>query len=114
MKTLIFALITLTATLSLATAATTDTTTDLIVEGVHCAACTKMISKKVCADAKLAESFESCGVTVVDSKKQLGKISLRLKEGKTIDTAALDTALKAAGDNFKFQAPATAAPATKK
>lgn len=103
MKTLIFALITLTATLSLATAATTETTTDLIVEGVHCAACTKMISKKVCADAKLSENFESCGVTVVDSKKQLGKISLRLKEGKTLDTAALDAAVKSAGDNFKVQ-----------
>lgn len=99
MKMLISALITLTATLSLATA----TTTDLIVEGVHCAACTKMISKKVCADAKLSENFESCGVTVVDSKKQLGKISLRLKEGKTLDTAAIDTAVKAAGDNFKVQ-----------
>jgi len=113
MKTLIFALITLTATLSLATAATTETTTDLIVEGVHCTACTKMISKKVCADPKLSENFESCGVTVVDSKKQLGKISLRLKEGKTLDTAALDTAVKSAGDNFKVQIP-TAAPATKK
>lgn len=101
MKTLIIALITLTATLSLATAATTD----LIVEGVHCAACTKMISKKVCADSKLAENFESCGVTVVDSKKQLGKISLRLKEGKTLDTAALDAAVKSAGDNFKVQTP---------
>lgn len=107
MKKLIFTLITLTATLSLATAATTETTTDLIVEGVHCAACTKMISKKVCADAKLSENFESCGVTVVDSKKQLGKISLRLKEGKTLDTAAIDTAVKAAGDNFKVQIPAT-------
>ena len=103
MKTLIFALITLTATLSLATAATTD----LIVEGVHCAACTKMISKKVCADSKLSENFESCGVTVVDSKKQLGKISLRLKEGKTLDTAAIETAVKTAGDNYKVQLPAT-------
>lgn len=104
MKMLVFTLITLTATLSLATAAPAEST-DLIVEGVHCAACTKMISKKVCADAKLSESFESCGVTVVDSKKQLGKISLRLKEGKTLDTAALTTAVKAAGDNFKVQTP---------
>lgn len=103
MKKLIFALISLTATLSLATAAKSDATTDLMVEGVHCAACTKMISKKVCADPKLAENFESCGVTVVDSKKQIGKISLRLKEGKTLDTAALDAAVKSAGDNYKVQ-----------
>ncbi len=101
MKTLIIALITLTATLSPAA----DATTDLIVEGVHCAACTKMISKKVCADAKLSENFESCGVTVIDSKKQLGKISLRLKEGKTLDTVALDAAVKSAGDNYKVQLP---------
>ena len=103
MKKLIFALISLTATMALATAAKSDATTDLLVEGVHCAACTKMISKKVCADAKLSEDFESCGVTVVDSKKQIGKISLRLKEGKTLDQAALDAAVKSAGDNYKVQ-----------
>lgn len=106
MKKLIFTLITLTATLALSAPATTDST-DLMVEGVHCAACTKMISKKVCADTKLSESFESCGVTMVDSKKQLGKISVKMKEGKTLDTAALDTAVKAAGDNFKVQLPET-------
>ena len=105
MKTLILALISLTATVALATAAKTDTTTDLIVEGVHCAGCTKMISKKVCGDEKLAETFESCGVTVVDAKKKIGKLSLRLKEGKTLDTAAIATAVKAAGDNYTLQLP---------
>lgn len=104
MKKLIFTLISLTATMALATAAKSDSTTDLMVEGVHCAACTKMISKNVCADAKLAESFESCGVTVVDSKKQIGKISVRLKEGKTLDQAAITTAVKAAGD-YKVEFP---------
>ncbi|MES2803576.1 MAG: hypothetical protein V4654_13870 [Bdellovibrionota bacterium] len=107
MKKLIFTLITLTATLSLATTATTQDTTDLMVEGVHCATCTKMISKKVCADAKLSENFESCGVTVVDSKKQIGKISLRLKEGKTLDTAAIDAAVKSAGDKYIVKFPET-------
>lgn len=107
MKKLVFALISLTATMALATAAKSGATTDLMVEGVHCAGCTKMISQKVCADAKLSENFESCGVTVVDSKKQIGKISLRLKEGKTLDTAALSTAVKAAGENFKVQLPET-------
>lgn len=104
MKKLIFTLISLTATMALATAAKSDATTDLMVEGVHCAACTKMISKTVCADTKLAESFETCGVTVVDGKKQLGKISVRLKEGKTLDQAAITTAVQSAGD-YKVQFP---------
>lgn len=107
MKKLIFSLITLTATFALATSAPKDSTTDLMVEGVHCAGCTKMISKAVCADSKLAESFESCGVTVVDSKKQIGKISLRLKEGKTLDTAAIGAAVKTVGDTYKLQTPET-------
>ena len=34
------------------------------------------------------------------------KISLRLKEGKTLDTAALNTAVAAAGPQFKIQIPA--------
>jgi hypothetical protein len=105
MKALIFTLISLTATLAIATAAK-DTSTEFLVEGVHCSSCTKMISKKVCADEKLAASFDSCGVTVVDEKKQIGKISLRLKEGKTLDTAALNTAIAAAGPQFKIQIPA--------
>ncbi|AZZ36266.1 hypothetical protein CIK05_05500 [Bdellovibrio sp. qaytius] len=112
MKKLIFSLITLTAAFALATAAPAETT-DLIVEGVHCTGCTKMISKKVCADPKLSESFESCGVTVVDAKKQIGKISLRLKEGKTLDTVAIAAAVKTAGDNYTLQAPA-AKPEVKK
>lgn len=103
MKKLIFAFISLTATIAMAIEPKSTDTTDLIVEGVHCAACTKMISKKVCADPKLSENFESCGVTVVDSKKQLGKISLRLKAGKSLDAAALDAAVKSAGDNYKVQ-----------
>lgn len=106
MKMHIFALISLTATMALATPAKTDTTTtDLIVEGVHCSGCTKIISKKVCGDEKLAANFESCGVTVVDSKKQIGKISLRLKEGKTLDSAGIETAVKSAGDEYKVKFP---------
>lgn len=99
MKKLIIALISLTATY--ATATPTETT-DLMIEGVHCAGCTKSISKKVCADEKLSQNFESCGVTVVDAKKKLGKISLRLKEGKTLDTEAVSTAIKNAGENYKL------------
>lgn len=104
MKMLIFALMTLATTLSIATAASSEST-DLLVEGVHCAGCTKMISKKVCADPKLSESFESCGVTLVDSEKQIGKISLRLKDGKTLDTVALDEAVKSAGDKYVVKFP---------
>lgn len=115
MKMHIFAVISLTATMALATPAKTDTaTTDLIVEGVHCSGCTKMISKKVCGDEKLAADFESCGVTVVDSKKQIGKITLRLKEGKTLNTAAIDTAVKSAGDKYKLQAPVSTPETTEK
>lgn len=105
MKALITALISLTATYALGTPATNTDTTDLIVEGVHCAGCTKSISKKVCADEKLSQNFDSCGVTVVDAKKKIGKISLRLKDGKTLDTAALTTAVKSAGDDYKLVAP---------
>lgn len=105
MKKLIIALITLTAALSFAEATKDTTTTDLIVEGVHCSGCTKMISKKVCGDEKLAQDFESCGVTLVDAKKQIGKISIKLKDGKTLDTAAIDAAVKTAGDKYVLQLP---------
>lgn len=107
MKTLLFSIMTLTTALTLTHAAAGSDTTDLLVEGVHCAGCTKMISKAVCADSKLSDSFESCGVTVVDSKKQIGKISLRLKDGKSLDTAAINTAIKTLGDSYKLQNPDT-------
>lgn len=102
MKALILTLISLTTTLAMATVAK-DTTTEFLVENVHCSSCTKMISKTVCADEKLAANFESCGVTVVDEKNQIGKITLRLKEGKTLDMAALDKAVTAAGPKFKLK-----------
>jgi hypothetical protein len=104
MKLLIFLLISLTQTLVLGSAKS-DATTDLLIDGVHCSGCTKMISKKVCGDKTLAESFETCGVTVVDKEKQIGKISVRLKEGKTLDTAAIDAAVKSAGEKYKLQTP---------
>lgn len=103
MKALIFAFISLTAHFAVATSAENKATTDLIVEGVHCSSCTKMLSRKVCADKVLAESFETCGVTVLDAQKQLGKISLRAKEGKTLDIKALEAAVKSTGKKLQTE-----------
>lgn len=81
-------------------------TTDITVEGMHCSGCKKMISKKVCDDKDLAAKFESCKVELVDAKKQIGKISVTMKKDQTLDLAAVETAVKAAGEDYKVVKPA--------
>ena len=80
--------------------AVADTTT-LTVEGMHCGGCKKMISEKVCEDAALKPSFESCKVSITDSKKQTGKIEIVTKKDAKLDLAKIKEGVKAAGDDYK-------------
>jgi len=83
----------------------TDTTTDITVEGMHCGGCKKMITKNVCDNKELSEQFETCTVNLVDTKKQIGKISVKMKPGQTLDLSKVEAAVKKAGDDYKVIKP---------
>ncbi|MFN3697876.1 MAG: hypothetical protein ACK4VO_10595 [Pseudobdellovibrio sp.] len=85
-------------------AVATDTT-DITIEGMHCSGCKKMITKTVCEDKDLSANFESCSVSLVDTKKQIGKITVKTKDGKAIDYTKIETAVKKAGDDYKVVKP---------
>lgn len=78
---------------------------DITVEGMHCSACKKMITKTVCEDKDLKAQFESCKVELVDAKKQIGKISVKTKNNMPIDYKAIEAAVKNAGDDYKVLPP---------
>ena len=78
---------------------------DITVEGMHCSACKKMITKTVCEDAALKTQFESCKVELTDAKKQIGLISVKTKNNTPIDYKAIETAVKKAGDDYKVITP---------
>jgi len=91
--------------LSLNSFAVATDTTDIAVEGMHCSGCKKMITKTVCEDKDLSASFESCAVNLVDAKKQVGKITVKMKDGKAIDYTKIEAAVKKAGDDYKVVKP---------
>lgn len=80
-------------------------TTDIAIEGMHCSGCKKMITKTVCEDKDLSANFESCSVNLVDAKKQVGKITVKMKDGKAIDYTKIEAAVKKAGDDYKVIKP---------
>jgi copper chaperone CopZ len=61
------------------------------VEGMHCEACAKGISKKVCA----ANEYEKCEVEV-------GKMTVVSKAGQKLDPAKIQADLEKAGSKFKI------------
>lgn len=99
-------LITLTSFL-LCLSAQAETAT-LSIEGMHCGGCKKIVTKKICENAELATSFESCEISALDTKKQIGTLTVSLKKGSKLDTDKIEKLLSEAGD-YKITKPATAA-----
>ncbi len=83
--------------LSITAAAETATFT---VEGMHCGGCKKMVTKAVCNDTKISAMLSECKVTV-DEKTKIGTVILKSKETSKIDTAAIETAITSAGEDYK-------------
>ncbi len=73
-------------------------TATLTIEGMHCGACKKMITKKVCGDAVLAAQFESCEFAAFDAKKQIGTLVIKYKPNVKADLVLVETNIQAAGD----------------
>lgn len=73
-------------------------TATLTVEGMHCGGCKKMVTKAVCEDAALASDFQSCEVTNVDTKTQIGTLVINYKKDATVDIDSVEKAIKTAGD----------------
>ena len=90
-------------------------TATLTVDGMHCSGCKKMVAKAVCKDAKIAETLETCDVTV-NEKIEQGTVVLKAKDSKTIDMAAVEAAIAGAGEYkiSKKDIKAEAAPAEAK
>lgn len=72
-------------------------TATLTVDGMHCSGCRKMVTKAVCKDAKIAETLETCDVSV-NEKIEQGTVVLKAKDSKTIDMAAVEAAITGAGE----------------
>jgi hypothetical protein len=76
-------------------------TTTMEIAGMHCGGCQKMVTKAVCADAKISATVSECKVTV-DTEKQIGTLVLKSKEQKTIDLVAVEKAIQSAGEDYKI------------
>ena len=85
--------------LVLSTGAFAETTT-LKVEGMHCKACKKSVTSKVCNSEEISLNLEKCTVEF-NAKTKIGTVTLVSKENKKIDVAAVETAITAAGSDFK-------------
>lgn len=73
-------------------------TATLTIEGMHCGGCKKMVTKAVCEDAALAPNFESCEITNLDTKTQIGTMVINYKKDATIDIDSVEKAIHTAGD----------------
>ena len=85
--------------LSSATFAFAETTT-LKVEGMHCAACKKSVTSKVCNSEEISLNLEKCTVEF-NAKTKIGTVTLISKENKKIDLSAIETAITDASADFK-------------
>ena len=73
-------------------------TATLTIEGMHCGGCKKMVTKSVCEDKTLSQAFESCEVTNLDTKKQIGTMVIKYKKEATVDLDGVEKAIHTAGD----------------
>lgn len=76
-------------------------TAQLTIEGMHCGGCKQIVTKKVCEDAALAPSFESCEVTNLDTKKQVGTLMIKYKKDAKVDVEGIEKAVHVAGEDYK-------------
>ncbi len=91
-----FAIVTM--ALSITSFAETATFT---VEGMHCGGCKKMVTKAVCNDTKISATLSDCKLTL-DEKTKIGTVILKSKDSVVIDTVAVETAIKSAGEDYKI------------
>lgn len=64
------------------------------VKGMHCEACTEMVTGKVCGEGQ----YSQCEVKILDAKKELGQVHLITKDEKSkVDEAKVSAAVKDAG-----------------
>ena len=73
-------------------------TATLTIEGMHCGGCKNMITKAVCGDAALSSQFDSCEVTNLDTKSQIGTMVIKYKKDVNVDLDNVEKAIKTAGD----------------
>ncbi len=85
-----------------AEAKTETKTTEWTIEGMHCSSCKKMVQAKVCKNKDLAEQFSKCEVEVIDEKKEIGKITLQMKDGSQPNFETINKAVSSAG-KYKLQ-----------
>jgi hypothetical protein len=94
MKALILAL-------SLVSSVAMAETAKISIEGMHCAGCKEMITKKVCDDAAIKKTAESCEVKVTNADKQTGEITITTKGEEKVDVDAVKRQLAATGEGYK-------------
>ncbi len=80
------------------TAVSDSQTATLTIEGMHCGGCKKMITKSVCEDKALSSNFESCEITNLDTKKQIGTMVIKYKKDAPVDLDGVEKAIHTAGD----------------
>lgn len=89
------------AILSLIPAITLAETGTFTVEGMTCTGCKKMVTKHVCDNPELNKNFESCEVTLVDTKKKLGQVVIVSKKDAKISVDTVKNNVTAAGSEYK-------------
>ena len=75
-------------------------TTTLTVEGMHCSACKKSVTSKVCNSEEISLNLEKCSVEF-NAKTKIGTVTLVSKENKKINLSQVENAITAAGSEFK-------------
>lgn len=76
-------------------------TTTVTVGGMHCSHCRHEVTEKVCGDAEVKSSTESCEVNWTNKKKQIGEIKMVLKKDAKIDMSKVEAQVKAAGEELR-------------
>ena len=89
----------------LASITTWAETMTLSIEGMHCGGWKKIVTKKVCENTELAQVIDSCEVTALDTKKQIGTLTIQLKKNSTLDTHKIEKLLSEAGDYKLIKQP---------
>lgn len=67
------------------------------VDGMHCGGCVANVQRAVCKDSP----YEKCAAKILNEKKEIGELSITLKDGQTFDEAKLRSDMKEAGYPIK-------------
>ena len=88
--------------LALSASALADTAaTTYDVKGMHCGACAQLIESKVCK----MEGVKTCKVELTNPKKEMGKVTMTMEDGKQPDAVAIQKMLAEAGDYYIVRSP---------